>query len=284
MSSAADERPVVALDWSFHEIHATFDGESVERFASVEVLLQDPRLATPHKIAAESTFESWDPDRRRSLLAALRSSGHELYVYRPLNTARARTSLGLAKSDELDAKVIYLHAVHPKFHLYVPKEVDPEWASRFASAQKEYALLRLSGEKSTLAAAAAAVLGPLESRSESSRATLSSAQGYSETILAVLWFCAYKNFTRNEMEKLVGMHASAYPSLLRSEIHTHSARHARKRLAQLPNVHVSRSLSAADPAEFEAPEGSAKDWRVYRREVRRAYSELRSHLHPSSGR
>jgi hypothetical protein len=281
LSTPDDPRPVVAIDWSFHQIHATFDGELVERFTSVDALLQDPRLCVPHKIAAEATFESWDPERRRSILVALRSSGHELYVYRPLNTARARSSLGLTKSDELDAKVIWMHATHPKFHLYTPKDVNPEWATRFAAAQKEYALLRLTGEKSEMASKAAEVLGPLSSRSECSRAVLASAQGYSETILAVLWFCASKDLTRNEMEKLVGLSAAGYPSLLRSELHTHSARHARKRLLQLPNVHSSRSLSTSDLVAAEPPDDSVKDWRVYRREIRRAYSELRSYLHAS---
>ena len=273
MGSHDDPRPMLALDWSFHGIHATFDGSEVLQFPSVESLLSDPRMSRPHRIAAEATFESWDPQRRRMVITSLREKGHELFVYRPLATARARHQLGLEKSDAADARIIWLYAKHPRFHLYAPAEVCESWAERFATAQQEYALVRLAGQKADLAAKAAAVLGPLAERSEHSRLVLSSASGYSETLLAVLWFVASKGFTRGEMEKLLGLYGAGYPSLLRSEIHTHSARHARKRLNTLPDISSRRSVEDLDTPATSSSE-VCKDWRVYRKELRRAYGEL----------
>jgi len=277
MGSPGDTRPVLALDWSFHGIHATFDGATVEQFTSVDSLLDDPRLATPHRIAAEATFESWDPNRRRAMIDRLRRNGHELFVYRPLATARARHHLGIEKSDAADARIIWMYATHPRFHLYTPTEVSKSWAERFAAVQQEYTLVRLTGQKPELAAKAAEILGPYATRSEHSRLVLGSKTGYSETILAVLWFVAARGFTRAEMEKLLGLHGAGYPSLLRSEIHTHSARHARKRLLDLPGVVSRRSvedLNTPGPKDV----ASSKDWSIYRREIRRAYSELATWL------
>lgn len=52
----ADPRPLVALDWSFKEVHVTFDGDEVLRLRSFADLLA--LLDAPHKIVAESTFDS----------------------------------------------------------------------------------------------------------------------------------------------------------------------------------------------------------------------------------
>lgn len=272
-----DLRPVVALDWSFHGVHVTFDGVSVQELASVEALLADARLSRPHRIAAEATFESWDPQRRTAMLAALHAAGHELFVYRPLHTARARKVLRVDKSDAADALIIWRYAQHPRFRLYRYREVDREWAARFTALQREYVRLRLTGGKAALAAAAAQVLGPLRERSPQSRAVLGSSSGYSETLLAVLAFAAGNDLTRNEMERLVGLHGSGYPSLLRSEVHTHNARHALKRLAAFDGIHAGRAVHELDDptVSVQVPDRSTqKDWRVYRREMRRAYAEL----------
>lgn len=274
-----DHRPVVALDWSFHGIHVTFDGEQVEQLASVDALLADARLRDPHRIAAESTFESWDPQRRLHLIERLRAAGHELFVYRPLHTARARRALGSEKSDAEDARTIWKLAHHPRFRLYPAVSPDQHWASTAGAAQQEYTRIRLTGGKSALADTAAAVLGPLRERSEESQLVLGGSvrkDGYSETLLAVLWFVASKGFSRSEMERLVGLHGSGYPSLLRSEVHTHCARHALKKLAARAGVHRRRSVDDLGPSPLQdtSTEDSQGDWRIFRRELRRAYSEL----------
>lgn len=278
LSGADTTRPIVALDWSFHGIHVTFDGETVEKMASLDVLLADGRLTAAHNIVAESTFESWNLERRARLLEDLRRAGHELYVYRPLHTARARRELGIEKSDSEDVKIIWRYAQHPRFHVYRAGVVEADWAETFAGLQREYTIIRLSGGKAELAAQAAAILGPLRERSPESRLVLGASTGYSETLLAALYYAASKNLTRNEMERLFGLHGSGYPSLLRSEIHTHSARWAHKRLAARDDVHTRRAVDDLRDGLTATTAETQKDWRVYRRELRRAYAELRAAL------
>ena len=112
----ADGRTLVALDWSFSAVHATFDGSAVARWADMGVFLDS--LDSPHKIVAESSFESWDPARRLAMIDRLRAAGHELYVFRPKYTARLRAQLpDMEKTDENDARLIYMIATNGKHHL-----------------------------------------------------------------------------------------------------------------------------------------------------------------------
>jgi hypothetical protein len=80
------------------------------------------------------------------------------------------------------------------------------------------------------------------------------------------YYAASKNLTRAPMERLFGLHGSGYPSLRRSEIHTHSARHALKRLAATGDVHTRRSINDLHSGEITGDE-RPKDWRIYRREL-----------------
>jgi hypothetical protein len=274
--SPDDHRPAVALDWSFRGVHATFDGTSVEFFVSAEALLDDERLTVPHKIAAESTFESWDPQRRAAILDDIERRGHSMFMYRPLHTARARTAGGIDKSDSADAKVVWWLAHDPDFHLYLARGRDEEWASFAARTNQEYAKLRLSGKKPEMAAEAAKILGPLKSRDDESRLVLGASSGYCESLLAALYFVARQGCSRKEMERLLGLQGSAHPSLLRSDIHTHSYRHARKRLvATRPDVHDRRVVDRLRSSD-QTPDAArvVKDWTVYRRQLRRAYHEI----------
>lgn len=244
----ADARTLVALDWSFSAVHTTFDGATVARWADMGVFLDS--LESPHKIVAESSFESWDPVRRLATIDRLRSAGHELYVFRPKYTSRLRTQLpDLVKSDENDTRLIYMIATNGKHHLYPVPSVDQAWVSFRADANKEWGLCRLTAAKKRYEAAAVAVLGPYGNQSTERQLALGNGRAYSPTLLAVLYFCAQRCATRNEFERLVGLHGSAYPSLLRSEVHNHSMKHARNR-----GVGMS----------------------MYRREVRRAWRELRN--------
>jgi len=225
----------------------TFDGDLVSRMASVDELLAS--LSSPHKIVAESTFESWDPDRRRSLVAALRAAGHELYVFRPIHTARARAAATTEKSDANDALTIHALASGGRLHVYPLPDADPEWEDLRDGANREYQRIRLSGAKDDLVARAVEVLGPYDDLGDDARRVLGNGSKYSPALIAAVFFAAGVARSRDEFERLLGLHGSAYPTLLRSEVHHHSFRHARKR-------------------------GVA--WNVYRRELRRAFARLKS--------
>ena len=220
-----DPRPVVAMDWSFHGVHVTFDGETVITHPSVRDFVAT--LRTPHQICAEATFESWDHDQRQVLAREIRAAGHELYVFRPTHTARARGDL--AKTDANDARVIYRVATQSRLHLYPLPAPDPSWVELRESANRDYQRLRLAGRKAELTAAAAAILGPYEDLDDETRVVLGNGQHYSDTLLAVTYFAASRSRGRAYFERLLGLQGSAHPSLLRSDLHHHCWRHASKR-------------------------------------------------------
>jgi len=243
---ALDSRPMLALDWSFKEVHVTFDGETVLRFPSVSALLAT--LTAPHKILAESTFESWDVSRRRAAVDAIRSAGHEIYVFRPIHTARARGSSSTRKSDENDARTIHAIGAMGRLHVYPLPADDPEWSDRRRAANREFQIIRDSGERDALVDAAVEVLGPYRDLGEDARSALGNGSTYYPALLAAVCFAARNARSRDEFERLLGLHGSAYPSLLRSIVHHHGFRHVRAR-------------------------GVA--WNVYRRELRRVYAALK---------
>lgn len=247
-----DARQLVVFDWAARRIHVTTDGVTVRVLGSIHELLEE--LTVPCKLVAESTFESWDPQRRRRAIDALRSAGHELYVFRPKRTAKLRAELGIKKSDSADALVIHHLATRTRTHFYPAPDPSPDAVLRRQLANSAYLQVRANHEKPALAAKAADVLGPYSALDEPARAALGNGSAYSETLLAVLWFVALRVRSRDEFERLVGLHGSGYPSLLRSEIHTHVWRHARKR---------------------------GVSWRTFRRELRRAFRVVRGHIEQS---
>lgn len=242
-----DDRPLVAFDWSTTGIHVTFSGRKVTPYGSIRDLVAS--LTTPHKLLAECTYESWEPARRASILAELRAAGHELYVFRPLNTSRHRLELGWEKSDEVDARVIYRIGSKNLRHAYPAPSPDPVWADKAAAHNADYQQLRLQKRKPELTQAAMAVLGPYRELPEDAQAALGNGKVYSATLLAVLWFCAGTCRGRDEFERLIGFQGSGYPCLLRSEVMQHWYRHA-----------INRGV----------------DKQVLRREVRHAYQALRA--------
>jgi hypothetical protein len=248
---AGDTRPLVALDWSAHAVHVTFDGRNVTKLTGVEDLL--PLLDRPHRVVAESTFESWNPTRRAQAITAIREAGHEIYVFRSAVTAKTRAELGWEKSDSVDARVIHRIASEGRIHLYPIPDPDPEWVSRREDLAREYLQIRLGGGKDDLAAAAKEILGRYRDLDPEAQEVLGNTKRgtYSNSILAVTYFAAQHTTTRAEFERLLGLHGSAYPSIFRSDVLHHSYRHARKR---------------------------GVSWNAYRRQLRRTYRTLRAAL------
>lgn len=245
-----DPRPVVAIDWSLHGLDATADGRRVYRFATLEELLA--AVDRPAKLVAESTFESWDPGRRERLVATARRAGHEVYVFRPIHTARARNRTSVEKSDANDARTIYTIATASRLHLYPIPAPDPAKTKERSEIAREYTRLRLSGAKGALGDLAERLLGPYQKLPAELARALGNGKRYSPTLLAVIGFASARATSRARFEWLLGLHGSAYPTLLRSEVHHHSFRHARKRGVR---------------------------WRAYRRALRRTYALLK----PSRG-
>lgn len=242
-----DERPLVAFDWSFSRIHVTFDGETVTALDGIADLVS--LLEAPHKLVAESTFECWDSERRLRLLEQIRDAGHELYVFRPLRTARARQAWDIRKSHEADARVIFRIADQAPTHVYraiaVPNAAE---VAQREELNATYNMLRIEGGKADLVAHAKAILGP-HKELKKTRPLLAVALGatdYTDTALAAPFFVAQHARSRDEFERLLGMSASARPSLLRSEIHNHVWRRVAKREFTDPVTGEQRVLTMSE--------------------------------------
>lgn len=236
-SWSKDERPVLAFDWGAHQIHTTRDGSRVRVYANCEELLAD--LDQPYRLVAEATFESSDPERRVLLIDAIRTAGHELYVFRPLRTARRRAAAGqTTKTHDIDARTIWDLAVTLPNHVYpIVRTPAEQHVAHRQAVNLEYNRVRSAGGKKELARQAAAILGPLEQQSPVARAVLGNAsqRQYAESLLAAAYFAAQHSRSRDEFERLLGLSGSAYPSLLRSDVHHHHVRHLRKRNPKLPD-------------------------------------------------
>jgi len=217
-----DPRPLVAVDWSAHSIHITFDGDAVAPLPHMDALLE--LLDQPHQIVVESTLESFDPHRRRRILDAARTAGHEIYGYRPRHTARARPD-GWAKTDANDARIIHALATEQRLPMFPLGDPAPEWVTFRDAVCDQYLRLRLAGRKEDLAAAAADILGPYPTLEPEMGAALGNGRTYSTSALAVLYVAAWHTRSREQFERLLGLHASGYPTVLRSDLHTHHVRH-----------------------------------------------------------
>lgn len=218
----------MALDWSANGIHVTFDARTVSRLGSIDDLLGS--LAVPHRIVAESTIESWDPELRQLMAQRVRQGGHELYVFRPTQTARARKAAGdTVKSDANDACIIFAIAATGRAHLYPLPAPDEDWFARAGQLNQDYNWLRRSGGKAALVAEAKRLLGPYRDLPEPAKVAFGNGKAFTPTVLAVTLFAVMHTSGRDEFERLLGLHANAHPSLLRSDLHHHCLRHARKR-------------------------------------------------------
>lgn len=243
---AVDPRPVVAVDWSIRRLDATADGSRVFTLASFDELLAG--IDRPAKIVCEATVESWDPARRADLLTTVRTAGHELYVYRPIHTARLRRRLGIEKSDTNDARMIFRIATEGRLHLYPAPDLDLARSSERERLTGDYVRLRLSGGKTRLIEAATSLLGSYRRLPAAHQMTLGNGKHYSPSLIAATAFAAAHASSRGQFERILGLHGSGYPTILRSEVHHHSAQHALRR---------------------------GVTWREYRRTLRWCYAQLK---------
>lgn len=222
---------LVAVDWSGSGVWATFDGAEVGTWANMEALLDElERRGGTYQVVVEATFESYEVERRELLVARARSDGHEIVGFRPHHTARRREELGLTKSDINDACVIWNLAEEGRVWAYPILDPDPGWAAYRESVNHEYMQIRAAGEKGLLVGEAKAIIGPWRSRRDELGALgASSGSGYMPSGLAAACFAAKHVSSRENFERILGLHGSGYPGILRSEIHHHSYRWAARR-------------------------------------------------------
>lgn len=226
-----DSRPCCAFDWRKGQLDYTFDGLTYNvfgRIGSIEEFLALPIMqGTRYKIVCESTFESHgDQERRHQVIKMIRDAGHELYVFRPLATSRYRIKHDIPKTHIDDARVIFKIAMEAPTHVYPAiDDPDTDWYARSARLNAQYRLIRDDEMKNAiLAKPAEEILGKFKDLSDEDKAMFGNKpmEKYIPTMIAAVYFAAISTPNRRDFERLLGMHGSGHPCLLRSEIFKHS--------------------------------------------------------------
>jgi len=106
------KEPLLALDWSRKKVDV-YDARTctVETFKTIEEFAQKHPGCS---VFLETTAESYELDRRKEVLAALKAANIDTYSYNPRDTMRFRLDNHIEKSDPADAKVIYRVATETK--------------------------------------------------------------------------------------------------------------------------------------------------------------------------
>jgi hypothetical protein len=112
-----NDRPVLGLDWSRVKGVDLYNPstDEVEKFPSLEAAA----IAQPNSFfVLESTGESYELQRRQTVLDAFEKQGVIAYCFKTQRTAWFRKQFNLAKSNAGDAKVIYRIATETTLALH----------------------------------------------------------------------------------------------------------------------------------------------------------------------
>lgn len=253
----------IAFDWSRFQVDYTFDGVTGDFVADLPTLLNLPELATPHQIVCESTFESYEPERRIWFIDECSRRGHQLRVFNPRQTAYYRTRHGLEKTNAGDALVIYKIAFETDAFLTVPKPIDEAWVRKRSAVNLAHTISRFTGTKEALANEAIALLGDYEDLTVEQRLALGNGKDYSRPLVAAVMRAAMNASSREEFERLLGLYANAYPSHLRSDVHHWGYR--------VRNGGIGKNPDGTPKFRRE----STIEWKVFRRALRATYQQLK---------
>lgn len=215
---------LVAFDWDGKAIHVTENGEVVFEMRDQFELLDSGRLAVPTLVVTESTFESYDPDRRQRTIDEYRRQGHDLRTISPRLTAWWRIERGIEKSDDNDARAIWHIANDPNQHLKKPSPAMPKdhpWNQVRAEAERTLMVLRRSGAKDQLHKNLVEQLPKFKDLPEDLQKALGGKGGYSKAIVPAVYVAATYTNNIKEWERLLGLYASGKNSQFRSDIYHH---------------------------------------------------------------
>lgn len=233
---------MIAVDWSERRGVVSFDGSEKRYFVDLHELLAS--LAEPTEIALESTFESFQTARRAEVMRLAREGGHTLKALPPRLTAKTRREMfGEDKTDEIDVEVLWHLAQNPS-RTRRPANPDPALVAKREEAGRTLMLLRRSGtrvaraqqlallegagkftppryesSKDEWARRLVAKLPKFASLPEDTRKAIGAGDGYSLVAVAAVGVVALVASGRREADTLMGLHAHAYPSQVRADLH-----------------------------------------------------------------
>lgn len=231
----------VYFDWSIRNGVFTLadNEEDVVVFPNLEAVLDC--LTVGDTLVGEATFESFNLEQREKMMDLAASRGVAFLTTPSRLTSRARRRHGFGdKSDETDVRAIRALAAQTDYrgerhHLKPPALPDPEWIERRELANRHLMTLRSSGTltpaprtpnrfnfhsaKDAQANRWADRLPNYEDLTQVQRLALGNGKDYSLIVVAAVGVAALYARTVDEFDRLAGLHAHAYPSQIRADLH-----------------------------------------------------------------
>lgn len=232
---------LVCFDWSMNRgVVVVFSDDSWEQYPDLISLLDD--LPRPCRLIGESTFESFDLQRRAETIARYENEPDvELLTIPARGNMRRRDKAGFDKKtsqsveiDVEDAKAMR-QAVIAGMHLKKPALPDPLWVKKRENACDDIMRLRrgrdarkkkkgrgflFDSHKDKYAKDLVSKLPAFGLQPDVRRVALGPA-AYNLTIVAAVGKCAEHAVSRREFDRLAGLYGHAYPSQFRSDLMYH---------------------------------------------------------------
>lgn len=213
---------LVAVDWDGKAVWVSEDGDQAHVYNLRDQFKLLDRLTDPTLVVLESTFESYDPDRRKRTIDEYAAAGHDLRTISPRRTSWWRIARGIEKSNEADAAAIFGIASTTRAHLKVPSPSipkDDDWAQLRAEAEHEIMVLRRSGRKDDFAKRLVKQLPRFKNLPDVRQAALGGASGYSLVLVAATGVAAAFTDTVKDFERLAGLYDNGKNSQFRSDFY-----------------------------------------------------------------
>lgn len=287
------------FDWSLRRgVFALFGEHGLDYrvYLHLNALLDD--LKEPTRIVGETTFDSFNLDRRKAVIERARAEGHELLCVPTRQTTKSRYRAGFGDkdpdtlvSDSQDTQAIRWQVQHGGA-LKAPGAVpDDNYLKAYTAVKQELMRLRSTGihshnrngnvkfvpDKDTLPALLEPLLPPVNDLADEFQKALGSTEirssgehkGYNKTLLAAVAVLAKHCSSRKMLDQVSGMHTHAYGSQVRSDMMFWVWAGGGRR---------AKLYTGSDPDTMPSIYGSRRDGLTltdYRRAVRWLYRQLK---------
>lgn len=227
----------VYFDWNKTQINVLFDD------AEDDIVLKDldslmDMLTEPSVIIGEATFESFQLEKRRNVIARAMREGHTLLTTPNRATGRWRKAMypeynNKPLPDNLAVKVIRHIASQTDTHLKIPAFPDSSWVTVREAANSK--LMRLRSEfrwaygprggrkvvsaKDDYADDLIQLLPEYVTLTAKQKLALGDGKEYNKTVVAAVGVTAEYVDNIKDFDRLSGMYHHGYPSQIRSDLH-----------------------------------------------------------------
>jgi NACalpha-BTF3-like transcription factor len=205
-----------------------WDGKEHRKFSSFMECVQAAPLAGIALIHAERSFANYSVEARPDIIGEAEGSGIDIKTINPIQTSRMRKALGLEKSDEVDAQVIYRLASDHRIHFKKATVVETEYKDMAQELYTYYALqLRRTGLTQTIADVFNGLVGSIDIAPHAVNLVNTNGK-ISKSAVAAVAFATMNTRNRGDAERLMGLYGNGHACILRSEIYHWCWRFRRK--------------------------------------------------------